>query len=116
MPLPTAYGSYLLGQTLSAQRAAKKSVPSIKFGANYLVAYGGFQAIVPANQAKSLLKVPGVAAVQTDSVEHPDALDSATYIGATQVWPSLGGDKQGRPGHEVRRPRHRHLAGEPNAG
>ncbi|HEY5472516.1 MAG TPA: hypothetical protein VIK32_04915, partial [Candidatus Limnocylindrales bacterium] len=55
-----AYTSYLMGKTESARRAVKAAVPSILFGQNYLVAYGGFEARLPANQAKQLLKVPGV--------------------------------------------------------
>ena len=93
-----SYTSYLLGKTLSAQRSVKTAVPGVKFGENYLVAYGGFEARMPANQAKSSLKIPGIAAVQMDSVNHPEALDSATYIGATQVWPSLGGSTKAGQG------------------
>ena len=87
----SAYTGYLLSQTASARRGAKAAVPGIVFGQNYLVAYGGFEARLPANQAKQLLKVPGVVAVQSDTVEHPLVDYSPHYIGADQVWPSLGG-------------------------
>ena len=89
----SAYTSYLMGKTESAQRAVKAAVPSISIGQIYLVAYGGFEARLPANQAKQLLKVPGVAAVQMDTVEQPLVGYSPHYIGADQVWPSLGGSK-----------------------
>jgi subtilisin family serine protease len=47
-------------------------------------------ASVPANKIGRLLRVPGVVAVQRDSLEQP--LDDATaFIGATNVWPTLGG-------------------------
>ncbi|HEY7025860.1 MAG TPA: S8 family serine peptidase [Candidatus Limnocylindrales bacterium] len=94
----SAYTSYVLGQTNSAIKSAKKVVSGITVGQTYLVAYGGFEARLPANQAKNLLKVPGVVAVQSDAVVHPDALDSANFVGATQVWPSLGGDKKAGQG------------------
>ncbi len=86
-----AYLGYLMSQTQSARRLAKAAVPGIMLGQSYLVAYGGFEARLPANKAKQLLKVPGVVAVQADSIEHPLVDYSAHFIGADQVWPSLGG-------------------------
>ena len=52
--------------------------------------YGGVQATVPANSVAALLKVTGVAAVQRDALEQPQD-DNTAFIGATNVWPSLGG-------------------------
>jgi hypothetical protein len=86
-----AYMTYLLSQAKSARDLAKNKIANISFGQNFLVAYGGFAARLPANQAKKLLKVPGVVAVQLDSVQHPLVDYSQHYIGADQVWPSLGG-------------------------
>ena len=45
---------------------------------------------VPANQIGALLKVDGVVAVQQDTLEQP-LDDNTAFIGATTVWPSLGG-------------------------
>ena len=86
-----AYTSYVNTQAQSVRKAALKSIPSIKFGQVFTVAYGGFEARLPANQAKNLLKLPGVAAVQADTIEHPLVDYSAHFIGADAVWPSLGG-------------------------
>src|SRR5262249_62144560 len=56
------------------------------------LAYGGFSALVPADQISKLLKVPGVVAVQRDRLNHLDAVQEPwQYIGADQVWPSIGG-------------------------
>ena len=87
----SAYTGYLTTKADLARSAVKAAVPGIVLGQTYLVAYGGFEARLPANQAKQLLKVPGVVAVQMDSVEHPLVGYSPHFIGADQVWPSLGG-------------------------
>ena len=42
------------------------------------------------SDALELLKVAGVAAVQSDSLEQPLS-DATTFIGAADVWPTLGG-------------------------
>src|SRR5205085_2327917 len=47
-------------------------------------------AVVPANSVDNLLQVPGVAAVQKDSLNQP-LDDNTSFVGATSVWPSLGG-------------------------
>ena len=41
--------------------------------------------------------------------------DNTAFIGATAVWPQLGGSAQGRVARDRRRPRHRRLAREPDA-
>lgn len=89
----SAYSKYVIGKELAAQRSALKLVPSIKIGSTYVTAYGGFEAQLPANQAKQLLKIPGVAAVQMDTLQHPTSapMNGANYIGADATWPSLGG-------------------------
>jgi hypothetical protein len=93
-----AYKQYAAGRVTLAQHGAQKLVSSIQIGRQFTVAYGGFSARVPANQAKNLLKVPGVVAVQYDAVNHPTALDSPNFIGATQVWPGLGGSAKAGAG------------------
>src|SRR4029453_14192340 len=47
---------------------------------------------LPANQVSELLATPGVAAVQRDALEEPLAVQEPfESIGASAVWPSLGG-------------------------
>ena len=100
----------------AASAAIRKAVPSAKVTGSYSVVYGGLSLQIPANQAKTLLSVPGVAAVQSDTLNHPDAStedasmtvasgsvaattaatvgnDATKFVGATKVWPSLGGQK-----------------------
>ncbi|HEY5519323.1 MAG TPA: S8 family serine peptidase [Candidatus Limnocylindrales bacterium] len=93
-----AYQRYVASKSISAHRAIRQALPAIKFGRDFMIAYGGFSAVLPANQAKALLNVPGVAAVQYDRSQQPDATDSPRFVGATQVWPSLGGNQKAGQG------------------
>ena len=70
--------------------------------------FGGVPAPVPANQIAALLKADGIAAVQQDTLEQPQD-DNTAFIGATTVWPSLGGSANAAQRHR-RRHRHRYLA------
>lgn len=97
------------------------AVPSAKVLGSFPVAYGGIAMTVKARDAKAVLAVPGVAAVQENSLRHlpssdtgavsaattsavdaasgstavaaPTTLDNdaSTFIGADAVWPALGG-------------------------
>ena len=71
----------------------KRAVPSAKIGQLLTVAYGGVAARVPANKIAELLSQPGVVAVQRDSLNQP-LDDNTSFIGATNVWPALGGSSQ----------------------
>lgn len=50
--------------TAQAASAVTDAVPAAEVTGTYEMAYGGLSAMVPANQAKDLLAVPGVVAVQ----------------------------------------------------
>ncbi|WP_246060054.1 S8 family serine peptidase [Herbidospora galbida] len=66
-------------------------VAGAKVGQKLRTVYGGVALTVPANEAKDLLKLPGVAAVQEDGLEKPLTDSSAEAIDATPVYNSLGG-------------------------
>ena len=53
---------------------------------------------LPANQIDELLAVDGVVAVQPDVAEQPLTTVSPAWIGATDVWPSLGGSSRAGEG------------------
>ncbi len=78
--------------------------------------YGGVAVRLPANQAKQLLSLPGVAAVQEDTLNKPLALEEAPAVhrrpDAVEAARRAGPRRQGR---HLRRPRLRHLAGAPDA-
>jgi subtilisin family serine protease len=96
-----SYTRYLTEKAGAARLAAKQAVPNIHLGRTFLVAYGGFAASLPANQAKTLARLPGVAAVQYDSLQHPQVDYSPHFIGADMVWPSLGGSTLAGKGVKV---------------
>ena len=69
---------------------SRQAVPEAQIGQTFQTAYGGVAATIPANTVGELLNVPGVAAVQKDTLNQPQD-DNTSFIGATTVWPSLGG-------------------------
>ena len=91
----TKHADQVLGDTAGD---IKRAVPSAKVGKSFTSAYGGLAVKVPANQAKDLLAVPGVVAVQADSLEHTLTDASPQFVGATKVWPSLGGPNRAGQG------------------
>jgi subtilisin family serine protease len=96
-----AYSGYLLAKSAGVHRAAVAKVPGLQIGTDFTTAFGGFSARVPANQAKKLLDVPGVAAVMYDTVEQTTDMASPTFVGATAVWPTLGGDQRAGQGAKI---------------
>jgi len=85
-----AYETHAKQVSSQISSAITARVPSAAINQEYITAYGGVSAQVPANSVADLLKVDGVAAVQSDSLEQPLS-DATEFIGATGVWPSLGG-------------------------
>ncbi|HET7027037.1 MAG TPA: S8 family serine peptidase [Candidatus Limnocylindrales bacterium] len=85
-----AYARWATSEAKSISAAAQKAVDGLTIRGTYTTAYGGVAASVPANQIGKLLRTPGVAAVQKDSIQQPQD-DNTDFIGATDVWPSLGG-------------------------
>ncbi len=85
-----AYNNYADQQTALISSAVQAEVPEAQLGSDYQTAYGGVAATIPANTVSDVLSVPGVAAVQLDTLNQPQD-DNTSFIGATTVWPSLGG-------------------------
>jgi hypothetical protein len=85
-----AYESNAKKRSKDISSAVTTAVPSAAIRSEFVTAYGGVAARVPANSVATLLKVPGVAAVQLDNLAQPLS-DATQFIGATDVWPSLGG-------------------------
>jgi hypothetical protein len=69
----------------------KRTVPAAKIGTSLRVVYGGVAMVVPANQAKELLRVPGVVAVQQDALNKKLTDSSPEFVDAPPVWSTLGG-------------------------
>ena len=85
-----AYEQYAKQVSANISSAVTAALPSAVIGQEFVTAYGGVSAQIPANSVADLLKVAGVAAVQSDSLEQPLS-DATGFIGATAVWPGLGG-------------------------
>jgi subtilisin family serine protease len=66
-------------------------VPGAKVGQRLRTVYGGVALRVPANKVRAVLDIPGVVAVQRDSVHQPQTDSSPAFLGATAVYPQLGG-------------------------
>jgi subtilisin family serine protease len=88
----SAYNAYTGHRAKAIDAAIARAVPNADLGQTYQTAYGGVEAQVPANSINSLLSVPGVVAVQKDSLQQP-LDDNTSWIGATNVWPTIGGSK-----------------------
>lgn len=69
----------------------KKQVPDAKVGQKLRTVYGGIALTVPANKIGSILTIDNVVAVQADAARAPQTDSSTSFIGADQVYPSLGG-------------------------
>ena len=86
------YSKYIGKMDDKARTAVAKLIPQAKVTQSLKLAYGGFSALVPANQIPRLLKVPGVVAVQRDKLNKLQTVEEPwQYINADTVWPSLGG-------------------------
>jgi len=68
-----------------------KRVPGAKITNRLRTVYGGVATTVPANKIADVLAIPGVVAVQSDSLRQPLTDSSPDFIGATSLYPGLGG-------------------------
>ena len=85
-----AYDNYAENRAATISQAVEQAVPAASVGAAVNTVYGGAPAVVPANSVNTLLTIPGVAAIQKDSLNQP-LDDNTSFIGATNVWPTIGG-------------------------
>ncbi len=93
-----AYEGHISSMDKAFRTALKSKLPKARAGESMTTVYGGVAVRLPANQASKLLSLPGVAAVQDDTLNKPLALDEAPqFIGAPTLWRQLGGqDLAGR--------------------
>ncbi len=84
------YQRWAKNRVKGINKSVKRAVRGAKLGTTFTIAYGGVAARVPANKISRLLAIPGVVAVQKDTLSQPQD-DNTSFIGATNVWPTLGG-------------------------
>ncbi|MEV7007559.1 S8 family serine peptidase [Streptosporangium sp. NPDC051022] len=78
--------------------ALAKNVPGAKAGQRLRTVYGGIALRIPADKAATVLKLPGVAAVQEDKPEQLQTDSSASFIGAPAIYSKLGGSSSSGKG------------------
>lgn len=86
-----AYSRYVANRESQIVGSIRAHIPNVRIGASFRMAYGGVAMQVPANRIADLLRVPGVVAVQRDKLEQPQTDTTPHFLGADQVWPTLGG-------------------------
>jgi hypothetical protein len=86
-----AYQRYLSDFDARVTKGMKSAVAGVKVLRAHHIAFGGLLVSLPENRAKDLLKVSGVVAVMRDKVVRPQTNVTPEFLGATDVWPSLGG-------------------------
>jgi hypothetical protein len=87
-------------QTVEAKflAALHAAVPSAVVGERLRTVYGGVALRVPGNQARALLQLPGVVAVQRDAFRKPLTDASPAFIGADTIYSEVGGQQNGGRG------------------
>ena len=92
------YEAHVATKESAVVSAIQGAVSNETIRSSYRTVYGGVAMQVPANQIDELLAVDGVVAVQPDTAEQPLTTVSPSWIGATSVWPSLGGSSRAGEG------------------
>ncbi|MGD9958851.1 S8 family serine peptidase [Nocardioides sp.] len=83
------YLGYLRSQESRISAGIRAAVPSAKVTGSYRIVYGGVAATIPGNSVSELLKVPGVVAVQRDSLNQVLTDSSTTFVNADAAYREL---------------------------
>ena len=84
------YVAYIVDREKAFRAQLGTRVPSAQVGTSLRTVYGGVAAQVPANSVATILKIPGVAAVQRDRLNHPLTDSSPEFLGAPTAYNQLG--------------------------
>jgi Subtilase family/Fibronectin type-III domain/PA domain len=84
------YMAYIVDREKAFKARLGTRVPSAQVGTSLRTVYGGVAAQVPANSVASILRIPGVVAVQRDKLNHPLTDSSPEFLGAPTVYSQLG--------------------------
>ncbi len=83
------YETYVAGQERSIKADIAAAVPAVTFGRSMVRVYGGVSAVLPANRAKDVARVPGVVAVQRNVMAQPLTDSSAEFVNADAAYTKL---------------------------
>ena len=86
----SAYLGHLDDQETEISAAVTEAVPAAKITGSFQVVYGGVSAVIPGNTVREILGVPGVVAVQRDSLRQPLTDSSTDFINAPPAYDELG--------------------------
>jgi subtilisin family serine protease len=84
------YAGYIAGVEGSFKNALRSRLPDARTGRSLRTVYGGVAVKVAGNRIADLLRVPGVAAVQKDSLQKLQTDSSPAFIGAPTIYRQLG--------------------------
>ena len=87
----TKYTAHIKSEESAFIKALQAKVPSAKIGQSFRTVYGGIAARIPAKDAKDVLRIEGVVAVQSDKLNQPLTDSSPDFIKASPLYPGLGG-------------------------
>jgi len=92
-PAVAAYQDYLARIDNRVLTAIHTTIPQAQLLGTHHTAFGGLSLRVPASRVKDLLAIDGVVAVMQNKLAKPDTNVTPEFIGATHVWPLVGGPK-----------------------
>lgn len=92
-PAVEAYEEYVAEQEAEITAEIEATVSEIEFGASLRTVYGGVVAYVPGNEIPDLLEVPGVVAVQENTLNQLLTDSSIDFINAPAAYDVLGTDR-----------------------
>jgi subtilisin family serine protease len=84
------YQGFVQGVEQRFVDSLRASVPAARVGARLRTTYGGVALTLPSNQVSRLLTLPGVIAVQRDTLAKPLTDSSPDFIGAPTIYNQLG--------------------------
>ena len=89
-PAEQAYGRYIQGKKDAFAAAFGSALPGAAVGESFDTVFGGVSAVIPASAVRRVLAIPGVVAVQSDTMSKPLTDSSPEFLDAPPVYDALG--------------------------
>jgi hypothetical protein len=91
-PAERSYRAHVEDESARITADVTDAVPGTEVVQEFETVYGGVAALVPGDEIPALLDVPGVVAVQENTLEQPLTDSSTDFINAGAAYSELGGD------------------------